>query len=189
VALARRLAEASYSAIVHDAEREDPPADPDRTDALIALAQALNGPSRCALSSLRGGGNRSGADAVLTWQTGFPMAVDFARGYPCYRPHDDPATLVARREVDAALVVGAPDAVPRAVSRALGHLPTVAIGPRASTAAFDAAIAVDTGVAGIHEAGTAFRMDDVPLPLSVLLAGPVTAVSVMQALADRLAPR
>ncbi|HUL03500.1 MAG TPA: hypothetical protein VLV16_09765 [Gemmatimonadales bacterium] len=187
VILARRLAEAPYTALVHDAEPVGPSADPDRNDALIALAQALNGPSRCALLSLRGGGNRSGADAVLTWQTGFPVAVDFSRGYPCYRPRDDPATLLARREVDAALVVGAPDTVPRAVAQALGQVPTVAIGPRASTAAFGAAIAVDTGVAGIHEPGTAFRMDDVPLPLSAPLAGPLTALAAMHALADRLA--
>jgi formylmethanofuran dehydrogenase subunit B len=189
VALALRLVEAPYTAIVHDAEPVDPPGDPDRSDALIALAQALNGPSRCALSSLRGGGNRSGADAVLTWQTGFPVAVDFSRGYPCYRPQDDPAMLLARREIDAALVVGAPDAVPRAVASALAQVPTVAIGPRASTAAFEAAITVDTGIAGIHEQGMAFRMDDVPLPLSAPLPGPVTAFSVMQALADRLSPR
>jgi len=184
VALARALAEAPYTAIVHDAEPVDPPADPDRTEALIALAQALNGPSRCALSSLRAGGNRSGVDAVLTWQTGFPMAVDFARGYPCYRPEEG-----ALADVDAALVVGAPDAVPSTVARALSQLPTVAIGPRASTAAFNPAIVVDTGVAGIHEAGTAFRMDDVPLPLSAPVAGPLTALAAVRALADRVSSR
>ena len=39
------------------------------------LAQTLNGPTRGALSTLRAGGNRSGADAVLTWQTGYPIAI------------------------------------------------------------------------------------------------------------------
>jgi formylmethanofuran dehydrogenase subunit B len=186
VALVRRLAESPYTAIVHDVEPVQPPADPDRTDALIALAQALNEPSRCALASLRGGGNRSGADAVLTWQTGFPMAVDFSRGHPCYRPHEDAATLAARGEIDAALVVGAPDTIGPPLASALSHLPSVAIGPRASTARFQPSVVIDTGVAGIHEPGMAFRMDDVPLPLSAPLAGPVHALAVVQALANHL---
>src|SRR5207247_10074977 len=64
--LARRLMGARYVAIVADTEPGAAPADPDRAEALVALAQALNGPTRCALSALRGGGHRSGADAVLT---------------------------------------------------------------------------------------------------------------------------
>src|SRR5207247_10277717 len=82
VELARRMTGARYVVIVADGEPGLTPADPARAEALVTLAQALNGPTRCALSTLRGGGNRSGADAVLTWQTGFPFAVDFARGYP-----------------------------------------------------------------------------------------------------------
>ena len=187
--LARHLAEAPYSAIVHDAEPVEPAFDADRMDALIGLTQALNGPSRCALTALRGGGNRSGVDAVLTWQTGFPMAVDFSRGYPSYEPRDGVSTLVARRAIDAALVVGSAETVSPTVASALAQVPTVAIGPRASTAGFAPVIAVDTGVAGIHEPGTAFRMDDVPLPLAAPLSGPTTALSVVQGLADRLAAR
>ena len=85
-ALADRLRTGRYVAIVADGE-PSPERDPRRSDGLLALAEALNGPTRCALCTLRGGGNRSGADAVLTAQTGYPMAVDFARGTPRYRPY------------------------------------------------------------------------------------------------------
>src|SRR5439155_1347065 len=85
---------------------------------------ALNTPTRCALSTLRGGGNRSGADAVLTWQTGFPFAVDFARGYPSYHPQTGGAAVLGRGEVDVALVVGAPASLPAPVA------PGLARGPR-----------------------------------------------------------
>ena len=86
---AGRLVAARYAVIVHDAEPGSEPArDPYRAEGLIALTQALNGPTRAALSSLRAGGNRSGAEAVLTWQTGFPLAVSFAAGYPRYVPAD-----------------------------------------------------------------------------------------------------
>jgi formylmethanofuran dehydrogenase subunit B len=191
VELASRMMQAQYVALVHDAEPDGPPADPppDRAEGLIALALALNGPTRCALSTLRGGGNRSGADAVVTWQTGFPCAVDFGRGYPSYRPHDGAAALVARREIDATLVIGSPRSVPEPVARGLASVPTVAIGPHASAAAFEPAVAVDTGVAGIHEGGMAFRMDDVPLPLRPSVAGPPAAAVVVRDLATRLVSR
>ncbi|HKT58498.1 MAG TPA: hypothetical protein VJQ46_00515, partial [Gemmatimonadales bacterium] len=82
-----RLAKARYSAIVHEAEPAAEPArDPYRSEGLLALAQALNGPSRAAVSALRAGGNRSGAEVVLTSQTGFPMSVSFGSGAPQYRP-------------------------------------------------------------------------------------------------------
>jgi len=62
----------------------------------------------------------------------------------------------------------------------------VAIGPRASAAAFKPAVSVDTGIAGIHEGGTAYRMDEVPLPLRPALAGPPTAAGTLRALRERL---
>jgi formylmethanofuran dehydrogenase subunit B len=184
--LARRMTEARYAVIVADGEPGPIPADPARAEALVTLAQALNGPTRCALSTLRGGGNRSGADAVLTWQTGFPFAVDFARGYPSYQPRTDAAALLGGGEVDAALVIGAPATLPEPVAAALAQVRSVAIGPRASAASFQPAVVVDTGAAGIHEGGTAFRMDDVPLPLRPSLDGARAALVTVRALRDRL---
>jgi formylmethanofuran dehydrogenase subunit B len=187
VELVRRMTKARYVAIVTDGEPATPPAaDPARAEALVTLAQTLNGPTRCALSTLRGGGNRSGADAVLTWQTGFPFAVDFARGYPTYHPHAGATALLARGEVDAALVIGTPASLPGPVAAGLGPVRSVAIGPRASTAAFQPVVAVDTRVAGIHESGTAFRMDDVPLPLRPSLEAPHAALVTVRALRERL---
>ena len=189
IALVQEMTKARYVAVVADAEPGPTlPPDPDRAEALIALAQALNGPTRCALSTLRGGGNRSGADAVLTWQTGFPFAVDFGRGYPTYRPHAGAAERLAAGEVDAALVIGAPATLPDSVAGRLAGVATIAIGPRASAAGWKPVVAVDTGVAGIHEGGTAFRMDDVPLPLRPAFDGADvrSAASTVRALRERL---
>jgi len=186
VELARRMTEARYVAIVTDGEPGTTSADPARAEALVTLSQTLNAPTRCALSTLRGGGNRSGADAVLTWQTGFPFAVDFARGYPSYQPQAGAAALLGAGEVDAALVIGAPATLPVPVATALARVGSVVIGPRASAATFQPAVAVDAGVAGIHEGGTAFRMDDVPLPLRPSLEGARATLATVRALRDRL---
>ncbi len=186
VELARRMTGARYVVIVADGEPGLTLVDPARAEALVTLAQALNGPTRCALSTLRGGGNRSGADAVLTWQTGFPFAVDFARGYPSYQPQAGAATLLGGGDVDAALVVGTPATLPVSVATGLARVRSVVIGARASAATFQPAVTIDTGLAGVHEGGTAFRMDDVPLPLRPALEAPHGALVTVRALRERL---
>jgi formylmethanofuran dehydrogenase subunit B len=189
--LAPALAAARYAVIVADVEPEAGVAlrDAGRASALLALSHALNARTRGALCLLRAGGNRSGADAVATWQTGFPAAIDFARGYPRYRPHEGTAgARLDRGEVDGVLVVGAAARLPGDLLTRMAALPCAAIGPAASESALrDAAVAIDTAVAGIHEEGTALRMDDVPLPLRALVPGPPAAAAILGALRDRAA--
>jgi len=179
--LVPRLTRARYAVLVHDAEPSDQPRDPLRVEGLIALAQALNGPTRAALVSLRAGGNRPGAESVLTWQTGFPFAVDHSRGYPRYTPEGRGLDRLERGAFSAALVVGSP-VMDSGAAAALGGIDTVVIGPGASRAAFATRVAVDTGVAGIHEGGTGYRMDDVPLPLRPPLPGQRPTVETLDAL-------
>jgi formylmethanofuran dehydrogenase subunit B len=178
-----------YVAIIADAEGDEAnPVDRGRAAALMSFTQALNGPTRCAFVSLRGGGNRSGAEACLTAHTGYPTAVDFSAGYPRYRPHDSALERLARGAVDVALVVGAVRFVPPGVIAHLAGVTTVLVGPRATESALAATVAVDTGVVGIHESGTALRMDDVALPMFAAITGPPATVDIVTALADRLAP-
>jgi formylmethanofuran dehydrogenase subunit B len=140
--------------------------------------------TRGALSTLRGGGNRSGADACLTSQTGYPAAVDFSRGFPRYRPLDGHAgERLARGEVDALIVLGSAALIPISISEAARGVAAVIIGPNASAAAIGRPIAtIDTGVAGIHDAGTALRLDDVPLPVPQAISGHAAAADVIAAL-------
>jgi formylmethanofuran dehydrogenase subunit B len=181
--LVGRLSAARYAVLVHDAEPTAESRNPLRVEGLIALAQALNGPTRAALTSLRAGGNRSGAEAVLTWQTGYPFAVDYSRGHPRYAPGDRGLDRLVRGGLDAALVVGSPG-IGDAAAAALGKIDAVVIGPRASQAGFTTRVAIDTGVAGIHEGGTGYRMDDVPLPLRPPLDGQRPTLETLRALTE-----
>lgn len=183
VGLVPRLTGARYAVLVHDAEPTERPRDPLAVEGLIALAQALNGPTRAALCSLRAGGNRSGAESVLTWQAGYPFAVDYSRGYPRYTPGERGLDRLAGGGLAAALVVGSPD-LHEAASTVLGRMSTVAIGPRASQAPFTTRVAIDTGVAGIHENGIGYRMDEVPLYLRAPLTGRRSTVETLVALTE-----
>ena len=180
VALVPRLSGARYAVLIHDAEPTEEPRSPLRVEALITLAQALNGPTRAALVSLRAGGNRVGAESVLTWQSGFPCAVDYSRGYPRYAPEQRGLDRLEHR-FSAALIVGSP-AFDARTTAALARVATVAVGPRASQSKFSPAVAIDTGVAGIHEGGTGYRMDEVPLSLRPPLSATRSTVDVLTAL-------
>ncbi len=180
VALVPRLSSARYAVLVHDAEPTPALTNPLRVEGLIALAQALNGPTRAALLSLRAGGNRVGAESVLTWQSGFPCAADYSRGYPRYVPEQRGLDLLSKR-FSIVLVVGS-TAFDDRIASMLGKVTTIAIGPRASRSAFSPAVAIDTGVAGIHEGGTGYRMDEVPLSLRPPLSATRSTVDVLEAL-------
>jgi formylmethanofuran dehydrogenase subunit B len=187
VTIAERLVQGKYVAIVHDAEPGREGRDPQRTEGLVALAQVLNGPTRAALSSLRAGGNRSGAEAALTWQTGDPMRVSFREGHPRAQPGPSGLDRLRAGGADAVLVAGSVAAL-EDPGLALDRVPAVVIGPGASTVS-GARVAIDTGVAGIHEPGTGYRMDDVPLPLSPVLESPRPAAGTLGLLLGALRRR
>jgi formylmethanofuran dehydrogenase subunit B len=122
---------------------------------------------------LRGDGNARGAEDVLTWQTGFPAAVSFARGYPRANPGELSAVaLLERGDVDAALVVASDplEHLPPAAAARLRELPTVVVDAGAGATAQTARVAFATAAEGIEVAGTVHRMDGVPIPLRAPLA-------------------
>jgi formylmethanofuran dehydrogenase subunit B len=183
--VAGRLTRARYAVLVHDAEPTAEPRNPLRAEALLTLAQALNGPTRAALCSLRAGGNRVGAESVLTWQTGYPFAADFSRGYPRYVPGRRGLRVLASHGYKAALIAGSPR-IDGAAGTGFSEVTMVVVGPRASEAPFAAKVAIDTGVAGIHEAGIAYRMDEVPQALRASLSARRVSTEVLVALGETI---
>ena len=128
---------------------------------------------------MRGAGNVTGGDNVLTWRTGYPFGVNFSRGYPRYNPGEyTAADLLARREVDAALIV-ASDPAPffgRAALEHLASIPTVVIDARPTSARQTANVAFATAPFGLQTGGTVYRMDEIPLTLRPALP-PIVPVS------------
>ncbi|MGE4002604.1 MAG: hypothetical protein AB7I48_20580 [Planctomycetaceae bacterium] len=117
-------------------------------------------------------GDVSGADSVLCWQTGFPFAVNLQRGYPRYNPGEFTANdMLERGEVDACLLVGS-EAVRELSSAAVESLRTIlviALDSPHFEPALAAAIQFRTAVYGVHASGTAYRMDEIPIPLRSFL--------------------
>jgi formylmethanofuran dehydrogenase subunit B len=136
-------------------------------EAAARLVRVLNDFTRFVLLGLGAAGNLAGAEAALTWQSGYLQGVDFRLGHPS--PLDDLVTideLLKHREIDAVLVVG--DGLPTGLSdQALAHLgsiPSIVIGSRA-TAVSDSppTVALATWTPGFDARGTVVRTDGVAI--------------------------
>jgi formylmethanofuran dehydrogenase subunit B len=142
---------------------------------LLALVAELNAHTRFTTMPMRGHGNVAGADSTLTWQTGYPFAVNFARGYPQYNPGEFTAVdVLARGEADAALVIASDPVAhfPRQAAQRLSQIPTIVLDPEMNLTAQVARVVLPTAIYGISAAGTAYRMDNVPLPLKRVVDSP-----------------
>jgi formylmethanofuran dehydrogenase subunit B len=144
-------------------------------DAAIALTRDLNYYTKFVIMPMRGHFNVAGANIVSTWQTGYPFAVDFSRGYPCYNPGETSVVdILCRDEADASLVV-ASDPVsnfPRDAVESMVSHPLIAIDPVASPTTMMADVVFPSAFVGIEAEGVAYRMDRVPLPLKKIVSPP-----------------
>jgi formylmethanofuran dehydrogenase subunit B len=159
-------------------------------EALLRLVTDLNDFTRFTARRLRIPGDVAGADSVLCWTTGFPFAVNLARGFPRYNPGEYTANeLLERGEVDSCLLVGSEavaDLSPRA-RRALANMPTIALDYPHLTPPIEAAVQIAIAIYGVHAPGTAYRMDEIPIPLRPFLSTNLTTDDeVLHQIATRL---
>lgn len=143
--------------------------------AVLRLCQELNRFTKFLGAPLRGHGNVVGMAQVLTWQTGFPFAVNMSRGYPRFNPGEfSVADLLGRGEVDAALIIAA-DAIGNFPAKAAQHLksiPLIAVDPKESETTKVAQVVIPAAQAAVAAEGVAYRMDHIPLPLKKVVDSP-----------------
>ncbi len=138
------------------------------SEAVLALARDMNHHTRWAAKPMRGHGNVTGADNVVSWTTGFPFGVNLGRGYPRFNPGEfTTSDVLARGEADAALIIAA-DPMSNFNQPAREHLaniPSIVLDPKLSETAKTATVAFTTATYGINTPGTVYRMDDIPISL------------------------
>jgi formylmethanofuran dehydrogenase subunit B len=144
-------------------------------EAAIGLVRDLNALTKFAIMPMKGHFNVTGADTVSAWQTGYPFAVDFSLGYPRYNPGETTTTeILLRHESDAFLAV-ASDPVSGFPKAAVNHLvknPLIVIDPHLNSTSLMADVIFPSAIVGIEKEGTAYRMDQVPLPLKKIVNSP-----------------
>ncbi|MDD5049870.1 MAG: formylmethanofuran dehydrogenase subunit B, partial [Methanoregulaceae archaeon] len=132
----------------------------------IELTEELNRHTKFTISPMRGHWNVYGSNEVFTWITGYPFAVDFARGIAFYNPGETTSVDILKRgECDACLVVGSDPGAhfPGDCCRHLADIPTIQIDPHVNATTHLSRLQIPVAVTGIDAEGTAYRMDGVPI--------------------------
>lgn len=189
--LAKRMTDCRYGAVFFGLGIALPYLGHLNVEALLELVDELNRKTRFIARRLRVSGDVSGADSVLCWQTGFPFGVDLSRGYPRFNPGEYTAEeLLERGEIDACVIIGSRN-LPTFSDESLEFLSSVPLvvldSPNTPAPIVAPAVQFTTAVYGIHAAGTAYRMDEVPIPLRKLIDSPYpTDAEVLGRIAERL---
>jgi formylmethanofuran dehydrogenase subunit B len=146
----------------------------------ISLIRDLNARTKFVIMPMRGHFNVTGANTVFTWQSGYPFAIDFSLGYPQYNPGETSCVdVLLREESDASLVI-ASDPVSNFPKKAIEHMtktPLIVIDPHMNVTSMVGDVVFPSTVVGVEKAGTAYRMDHVPLPLKKVVEPPKGVLS------------
>lgn len=143
--------------------------------ALLALATDLNEFTHFVAKPVRGHGNVTGADAVVSWQTGYPFGVNFSRGYPRFNPGEfTTVDMLANGDADAAMIIASDPGsnFPKKSIEHLKSIPVIALDTKQTETTKGAHVAFRTSTYGINTTGTVYRMDDVPITLRPAFESP-----------------
>jgi formylmethanofuran dehydrogenase subunit B len=194
VALAERLKLAQCGILFFGKGLTEGPMGHRHVAALLELVTDLNRYTRFYARRMRRYGDVAGADSVLAWQTGYPFGVDFSRGYPRYNPGEFTGVdRLSRAEVDAALILSRETVadLPWPARDTLQRIPTILLDPFPVPPEADWRPTVHnpTALYGIHRPGTAYRMDEVPIPLPEILPSDLPSdAEILMELLHRLSP-
>ena len=136
--------------------------------ALMALATDLNEFTHFVAKPVRGHGNVTGADNVVSWQTGYPFGVNFNRGYPRFNPGEfTTVDTLSRGDADAAMFIASDPAsnFPKAAIEHMKKIPVISLDTKQTETSKLAHVAFATSTYGINTGGTVYRMDDVPITM------------------------
>lgn len=158
--------------------------------ALLALATDLNKHTHFVAKPVRGHGNVTGADNVVSWQTGYPFGVNFNRGYPRFNPGEyTTVDVLARGDADAAMMIATDPAsnFPKRAIENLKKIPLITLDAKPTYTSQSARVAFMVATYGINTGGTVYRMDDVPITLRPAFESPFpTDEQVLRGILERL---
>lgn len=166
--LAERMKEADFGVIYYGLGLTMSPGSHMNITAAIHLVRDLNEYTKFTINPMRGHFNVAGANKVSTWLTGYPLAVNFSRGYPVYGPGEFTAVdILAREECDSALIIASDPAAhfPAQASKHLADIPTIVIDPKVTGTTYLADVVIPSAMVGVECEGTTYRMDGVPLKM------------------------
>ncbi len=188
--LVQRMKGSHYGAIFFGVSLTESPTGNTNVEALLRLVTDLNMFTRFVARRMRVPGDVTGADSVLCWQTGYPFSVNLSRGFPRFNPVEYSAgPMLERNETDCVILVGAErvNRFSEAARSNLQNIPVILLDPPNANWNVRADVRFNTAIYGIHRRATAYRMDEVPVPLRQIMNSPLPSDDeVLRAILKRL---
>jgi formylmethanofuran dehydrogenase subunit B len=174
--LAEHMKQARYGVIVWAPGEMNFPHAELAIQAISGLIKYLNRTTRFAGFSLAGNDGGITATNVSAWQSGYPLRVNFANGFPEYDPYKYATKIVLKRkEADTLLWISSFSAdIPPPKAR----IPTIVLTTPSTKLRFRPDVFIPVGTPGIDHSGQLFRTDSVvALPLKKVRNSNYSSVS------------
>ena len=174
--LASKMKEASYGVIVWAPGELNFPHAELVIQAICALIKYLNRSTRFAGFALAGNDGGITATNVSAWQCGYPLRVNFAKGFPEYDPYKYATkNILKRKEADTLMWLSSFNTdIPPPKAR----IPTIILAAPSIKLRFRPDVFIPVGTPGVDHTGQLFRTDSVvALPLKKIRDTGYTSVS------------
>ncbi len=186
VALAEQMKSAKYGVIVWSPAELDIPHAELTIQNFCEIVKYLTRTTRFAGFSLAGNDGATTANSVCAWQSGYPLRVNFNKGYPDYDAHRySTKNVLKNKEVDALLWISSfssNKSSPRA------SIPTIVLGTPDTKLNFKPDVFIPVSTPGVDHTGQLFRTDSVvALPLKQVRQSPYSSVdSILKQVIERM---
>lgn len=173
--LAEDMKGASYGAIFFGLGLTHSSSKKNSVAAAIGLTQDLCNITKWQIMPLRGHYNVTGLNQVLSWMTGYPYGVNFARGFPRYNIGEFTAVdMLNRKEVDAMLSIAVdPGAhMPQQAVHRIAEIPLIACDIHPTPTTELANLIIPGTHDGIEAEASCYRMDSIPIHMRKVIDPP-----------------
>ncbi len=174
--LAERMKTAKYGVIVWSPGDLDIPHADLTIQNFGEIVKYLTRITRFAGFSLAGNDGATTANSVCAWQSGFPLRVNFNKGYPDYDAHRYSTRHVLKnKEVDALLWVSS---FSSNINPPRASIPTIVLATPETKLNFRPDVFIPVSTPGVDHTGQLFRTDSVvALPLKKVRQSPYASVN------------
>ncbi len=174
--LAEQMKSAKYGVIVWTPGELDIPHAELTIQNFCEVAKYLTRITRFAGFSLAGNDGATTANSVCAWQSGYPLRVNFNKGYPDYDAHHySTSNVLKNKEVDTLLWISS---FSSNINSPRASIPTMVLATPDTKLNFKPDVFIPVSTPGIDHTGQLFRTDSVvALPLKQVRQSPYASVN------------
>lgn len=184
--LAKQMQSAKYGVIVWSPGELDIPHAELTIQNFCEIVKYLTRVTRFAGFSLSGNNGSTTANSVCAWQSGYPLRVNFNKGYPDYDAHHySTSNVLKKKEVDSLLWISS---FSSNINTPHASIPTIVLGTADTKLDFKPDVFIPVSTPGVDHTGQLFRTDSsVALPLKKVRQSPFASVdSILKQIIERI---